>query len=208
MTCQIILTPTELVLEECDESGYESDSGSGRERYPIEDIFGFHIVQKKAAEPSLPTVYVCIIFYTHESEKAGSRSRVARLLEINQSRQSYEGNLNVAKEWALDIANVLQTKLSSIYSSRPPQDSPDDSDNTHQKIISKIENVFDSLKSNPLDKPTVSDDDSLVVNDIDLIFCDESFSLVRTVLLERKFLVIVNPVSGQGKSVNLLNVSV
>lgn len=220
--CQVILTKSQIVLEEYDEFDLdrESDDDSSnnsctssngyKEKYPVKDIFGFHIVQREVEEPSLTTVYACIILYSFEKGDVKTRSRIARVLEINESQHSYEENLNIAKEWALQIGTLLKLKYPKCFSC--------DFDSSHSNsLVDKIEKVFTEIKSldrkkTSVKEPSSSDsiendaDDDNIVTEIDLEFDTATFSLVRSVLFNRRYLVIINPVSGQGKGLTLLEV--
>ncbi|CAL8095029.1 unnamed protein product [Orchesella dallaii] len=195
LLCEVSLTPTELVFEEYDESGYESDCDALQERFPIEDIYGLHIVKMQLEEPSLPSVYLCIIFYTSALESDDNRKRVSRILEISQSKESYLGNLDLAKEWSLDFEHLLKAKFPNLHSA-PTGKSPSSSQT--------IEDIFTSLKTSGKKGDEGKNDNRCTTpSKIDLEFCSGTFALVRSILFSRQLLVIVNPVSGQGKGENL-----
>lgn len=198
--CKVTLTPTELFLEEQDEG---SERDIDQEKYKIEDIFGLHIVKKDNEEPSLPTVYVCLIFYTHSAENNNSRIRVPRIFEINQPKHSYEGNLDLAKGWAVDIGDSVLAKFPNLHRHRlqnnyKPSDSP--------SLREKIEKAIEFLRTTRNIAQDAAQSENSSEKDLNLTFYDETFTLCKTLLFERKFLMILNPVSGQGKGLILLQV--
>ncbi|ODM99925.1 Sphingosine kinase 1 [Orchesella cincta] len=194
LLCEVSLTPTELIFEEYDESGYESDCDALQERFPLEDIYGLHVVERQNEEPSLPSVYLCIIFYTSALESDDNRKRASRILEISQSKELYLGNLEVAKDWSLDLEHLLKLKYPNLHNTPTVKSLPN---------RQSIEDIFNSLKTNGRVSDAGNGNTTQEASKIDLDFCSGTFSLVQSILFRRQLLVIVNPVSGQGKGENL-----
>lgn len=204
--CRVALTSSQLILDIHEDDDSECDIE--QERYKVEEIFGIHVVQKENEEASIPTVYVCIIFYTSSGSNP-ARTRVPRIFEVNEPHASFEENLDFARNWVLEVTNALCKKFPNLYSH--------ELQSSQGKIGSscgeKIDKAFEYLK---LAKNDVAKDDaangksfsnSLAKTEpFKLAFYEKEFTLHKTLLNERNYLVIINPVSGQAKGLTLFQV--
>lgn len=178
---RLVLTSKEILLQ------LQGSKKSAFERYSIDDLFGCHTLRHKQTGSSFLAAYVCFYMYPRRKRvllsKLKLREKVPLVFEIRKSGKSYEENLAVATSWKEDAIRLLRTK--SCEQNRAPQNSQGGGD---RELISAL------LAKNAL----VSRDGSGK---------SPKLSLTHDLSFSKRYLVIVNPVSGQGKGVSTFHVS-
>lgn len=202
--CKVSITKTGLTLEdcECEDDSDSEESEVNTEEFKVEDIYGVHIVRKVAEEEedeetNDASVYVLVLVYAKASDNL-ARVRIPRVFEINLARSSYQENLGFARDWVIDMGKLIADIFPNLLSHELQETSQKGP--TIKEIIDK---QFASLMS-PKQTNKREETEQESINDLD--FINATFELEKTILFERTFLVIINPVSGQGKGLSLFQV--
>lgn len=178
-TFRLILTPSTLLL-------HSSKKGK-TEQYKIQDIFGVQTFRHKDQDlgDDYSSAYICLYTYPQKKQRAVMAMKVVRektvlVFEVKKKGNKYEDNLVIATLWKTHVLQLISQHFPTWR-----------------------------LKGN-LNTPTLSgldgSGDGAVLSN-DSIDADGYASQIPSLRFMRRYLVILNPISGQGKTREIFAVS-
>lgn len=191
---RLVLTSSEILLQ----LHGGAKNRPSIERYSIDDLFGCHTLRHKQNGPSFVSAYVCFYIYPRRKRvllsKTKLREKVPLVFEIRKSGNSYEENLSIAMRWKEDALQLLNKKYPKFQGSRQL-----DSQNDITELNGNLEVTCDIKEKGDADN-------SIIVQNGKGVQVAK-LSLSNDIPFVRRYFVIINPVSGQGKGVAVFNVS-
>ncbi|CAG7716965.1 unnamed protein product [Allacma fusca] len=177
---RVYLTSSELILQSVkDEQTIE--------RFQLEDLFGCHTLKhaKKANEPG---AYLCFYMYP-KNKRSGilssvkSRERTPLVFLVQKPGKSFKENLEFATKWKDETLKHLRSLFPVWLNYKPFKSSSGSVHTTHEE---------DTVGQN------LSDSRNYLTTTPEFSVAISSYHL-----LQRRYLVILNPKSGQGKSISI-----
>lgn len=180
---RLVLTPSHLFL-------HNAKDPSKMERYCVEDIFGCHTLRHKKQGGSYSAAYICFYLYPRSKKKGmlstvKYREKVTLVFEVKQEGNSYEKNLEIATLWKNGLLGILAAKYPK-WQLHKSQDEDKPNNNSEDLDISRV-------KSQDVMDQGIRPGEPLL-------------PLVSYLSFTRRFLVILNPKSGQGKTRDIFEV--
>lgn len=157
------------------------------ERYSIKDMFGCHTLRHKQPGPTYVSAYLCFYLYPRKRRvllsKTKPRAKMPLVFEIRKGGNSYQENLAIATKWKEDALRLLQLKYPKW--------------NAHGnggQVESSGETVGQDATGDEFPIPVDRKGSKELVK----------LSLCSSLQYWKRYLVIVNPISGKGKGISVL----
>lgn len=181
-TFRLVLTKTHLLL-------HNSKDHSRMSRYAVEDIFGCHTLRHKKQDASYTSAYICFYLYPRNKKKGlmsniKYREKCVLVFEVKKSGNSFDKNLDIATLWKNETLGVLASKYPKWQLQESGSSNPNNNDGT--KMVST------AISKDIMDHSTRTGEPKL--------------PLASYLSFLRRFLVILNPKSGQGKTMEMFQV--
>jgi len=187
-TFRLILTTNQVILQ-------DTKNHSRCERYSIQDLFGCHTLRHKKTSVS-NSAFVCFYLYPRTKKvglmnPAKLREKITLVFDIKKPGNSYEENLSIATEWKQATLGALNRK--------------------YPKWQLKSNNSIEERKTEDDCNDSITPITNLAIDSQDtmdhIVYTGESNQSLSSYLLYiRRFLVVLNPKSGQGKTMEMFQV--
>jgi hypothetical protein len=187
---RLVLTTNQVIVQ-------DSKNHSRIERYPLDDLFGCHTLRHKKSGGV--AAYLCFYLYPRTKKKGlmnhiKFREKVTLVFEIKKPGNSYEHNLDLATQWKQSTLETLGKRYPKWQLHRAGVRGETQDNNANEDI----NNIL------PISSLALESQDAM---DHIIHEGESTFSLASYLLYVRRFLVILNPKSGQGKTMEMFQVS-
>lgn len=198
---RVLLTETEICFQAL-------KNPENLERYELEDLFGIQTyrygIRKSETKPADASAFICFTFYPRMKRGlitfSRLREKVQLVFQIQKTGFTFEENLEQATAWKHLCLNLLRSKFSKwqLENLTSQASTPAASPTSGEHALDKDDDV--------ISKEDLNDWAQEEKGTFDATTHELAISLSSQSLLVRKFLVIVNPKSGQGKTLNIFKV--
>ena len=207
---RLTLTKSELFLQPTKQTDV-------LERFSLEGLFGVQTYRhKEHGSSGFPGAYLCFYFYPRVKRGMLTsnkfREKVQLVFKIQKPGLSFEDNLGIATSWKELCYELLKSKFSKWQLDRLNSQShlstqTETRNETNNKMNGKTSNRRTGFGFVPTVQKTTSWPHGDLQDNVDSGH-DLSISLSSARLFLRRFVVILNPKSGQGKTMTLFKASV